>query len=191
MARVYEYDVFISYCRRGSVIGQWVHTHFHPRLSELLDVTVVEAVSVFTDDMVGGGQSWPERSRSALQRSRILVPVCSPKYFRDEWCLAEWHTMAEREQLSGPATLIYPVIFNDSESFPPWAGLRRMQDLRDYAQPYPQFQESPAYLGFHKEMGRIADEVADLIKLAPEWRSDWPVLTPQPGPPPIARKPRL
>jgi hypothetical protein len=197
MTRVYEYDVFISYPREGANVPAWVRTHFYPRLSELLDDHLDHQAKIFFDENVRGGGKWPQTLRAALQRTRILVAVCSPKYFLSEWCLAEWHSMAEREELTGTGSLgtsqglIYPVIFCDSKNFPKYAHERRMRDLKEWNQPYPQFQESVAYLGFHREVTRIAEELEELIKLAPQWRADWPVTTPVPDPPGTSTLPRF
>jgi hypothetical protein len=194
---VYEYDVFISYRRTASDISAWIRHHFHPRLSEVLDNNRYEDVKIFFDDQVRVGSSWPAELRSALRSSRVLVPVCSPKYFRDEWCLAEWASMAEREALTaGPPgehqrQLIYPVIFCDSRNFPEWARERRLRDLQQWNHPFEHFQTAPAYLDFNQEIKRIALELEELIEGAPDWRDDWPVRTPAPEPPKRARMPRF
>ncbi|MFI6028862.1 toll/interleukin-1 receptor domain-containing protein [Amycolatopsis magusensis] len=191
-APVYEYDVFISYRREDHTVPAWVRTHFHPRLLELLDNQLDREARVFCDAELGVGTRWPDELKKALLHTRILVPVCSPKYFRDEWCLTEWHSMAQREAHSGGVrTLIYPVIFCDSKSFPPWAHERRMRDLRQWAKPYEHFQMSLDYLDFHSELTHVAEELADLLDQAPAWRPDWPVATPVVGPPPMARLPRF
>jgi hypothetical protein len=191
---VYEYDVFISYQRTAGDISAWVRNHFHPRLSEVLDNNHYRDVRIFFDDQVRPGARWPAELRSALQRTRVLVPVCSPKYFLNEWCLAEWHSMAEREALSAgsPAQLIYPVIFCDSRNFPEWAIERRMRDLREWNHPFEHFQTAPAYLDFNQQIKEIATELEDLIEGAPDWRDDWPVVhSPAPEPPKRARMPRF
>jgi hypothetical protein len=189
MTRVYEYDVFISYQRGRGNVPAWVRTHFYPRLSELLDDNADREVKVFFDEQARTGVKYPPELRNALQRARILVPVCSPGYFRSEWCLAEWRSMELREELVGmaspakPQGLIYPVIFCDSKNFPEYAHERRMQDLKRWNQPYPQFQNSLAYLDFHSAVERIAEELADLIDQAPQWQPNWPVEMPTPEPP--------
>lgn len=191
---MYQYDVFISYQRTAGDITAWVRNHFHPRLTEVLDNNRYEDVRIFCDDQVRTGSSWPAELRSALLHTRLLVPVFSPKYFRDEWCLAEWYSMAERERLTGrhgPRGLIYPVIFCDSRSFPAWAHERRMRDLRQWNHPFEHFQTAPAYLDFNQQIKQIAEELEDLIERAPAWRNDWPVLTPEPEPPAPARMPRF
>jgi hypothetical protein len=194
---VYEYDVFISYKRAGFNVPAWIRTHFYPRLSELLDDNLDRDVKIFFDELVPGGTSYPLQLQAALRRTRILLPVCSPTYFRDEWCLAEWHSMAKREELVGmlspdrPQGLIYPVIFCDSESFPDYAKHRRMENFRTWNQPYPQFQTTLEYLAFHREVERIAEDLIKVIDQAPEWQPDWPVHTPMPDPPGTSRLPRF
>jgi hypothetical protein len=197
MARVYEYDVFISYQRTSPTVPLWIKNHFYPRLLEALDDNADFDVKIFYDEEMPVGVDWPKKYQSALGRTRILLPVCSPKYFQDEWCLAEWHSMAEREEVLGmcssqiPEGLIYPVIFSDSRTFPTYAKKRRMRNCRNWNQPYPQFQASMAYLQFHEELSRIAEELVDFIEQAPEWRADWPVSMPKPEALPRVSFPRL
>jgi hypothetical protein len=197
MARVYEYDVFISYKREGANVPAWIRTHFYPRLSELLNDNHDRDVKIFFDEMIPVGTAWPLELRAALLRTRILLPVCSPRYFLDEWCLAEWHSMARRERLVGmasperPQGLIYPVIFCDSDNFPSYAKQRQMRNFRLWNQPYPQFQVTIEYLDFHREMERIALDLIKVIERAPEWRPDWPVDTPVPDPPGTPTLPRF
>ncbi|MGW4522409.1 TIR domain-containing protein [Amycolatopsis sp. NPDC004378] len=188
---MYEYDVFISYQRAAGDISAWIRHHFHPRLSEVLDNNRFEDVRIFFDDQVRVGSRWPNELKSALLRSRVLVPVVSPKYFRDEWCLAEWFSMADREALGTGRQLIYPVIFCDSRNFPAWAFERRLRDLQEWNHPFEHFQTAPAYLDFNQEIKRIAVDLEELIERAPEWRADFPVSTPAPEPPKRARMPRL
>jgi hypothetical protein len=197
MALVYEYHVFISYRRGGGDAPDWVRNHFHPRLQRLLDDNVDYDVKIFLDDSVPVGGKWPQEARDALQRTRILIPVCSPKYFRDEWCLAEWHTMAKREELVAKdasvkaGRLIYPVIFSDSENFPTYAHERRMRSFRDWNQPYPQYQNTDEYLGFNREMERMVQDLVGILSRVPPWSPEWPVETPPPDQPKPPKLPRF
>jgi hypothetical protein len=197
MARVYEYDVFISYRRDGGDVPAWVRTHFYPRLRALLDDNVDYEVRIFLDEKTTVGEKWPQESLNALRRARILIPVCSPKYFSDEWCLAEWHSMAKREEIAGmvsqenPHALIYPVIFSDSLNFPAYAHERKMRSFTNWNQPHVQYQNCLEYLDFHREMAKMAEELVGIIARAPDWRPDWPVLTPLPDPPPTSKLPRF
>jgi hypothetical protein len=194
MTHVYEYDVFISYQRTSLTVPLWIKHHFYPRLSEILDDNADFDVKVFYDEQIPIGVDWPTKLQNALRRTRIVLPVCSPKYFRDEWCLAEWHSMAQREEMVGmasegkPEGLIYPVIFSDSDNFPQYAKNRRMRSCRKWNQPEQQFQASLDYRYFRKEMEQIAEDLLMIIDQAPEWRPDWPVTMPEPEP---SRRPRL
>jgi hypothetical protein len=195
--RVYEYDVFISYKRVTGTVPAWIRTHFYPRLAELLDDNLDHDVKIFFDETVPSGSAWPVELQAALGRTRILLAVCSPKYFADEWCLAEWHSMVKREELVGmttperPQGLIYPVLYCDSDNFPGYAKQRKMRNVKPWNLPDPQFQASMAYLDFHREVERIVEELVRLIPQAPDWRSDWPVYTPLPGPPPTSHLPKF
>lgn len=196
-ALVYEYHVFISYQRGSATVPAWVRNHFYPRLLELMDDIVDYDVKIFLDDQVPVGGNWPQLVREALRRARVLIPVCSPKYFRDEWCLAEWHSMARREELiamdstAKPSRLIYPVIFSDSENFPAYAHERRMRNFRTWNQPYPQYQNTVEYLDFHRAMGDLVEDVVQIIDCAPPWRPEWPIETPPPDEPKPPKLPRF
>lgn len=197
MARVYEYDVFISYQRAGNSVPAWVRNHLFPVLSDILDNNLDREVRIFFDDQIPNGSSWPMELQAALRRTRILLAVCSPKYFFNEWCLAEWQSMEQREELLGmasqanPKGLIYPVIFCDSQNFPEFATTRRMRDLKQWNLHYPQFQATAQYLDFHREVDQISQELVELIDEAPDWQPDWPVATPGPDRAPTARLPRF
>ncbi len=194
MTRVYEYDVFISYTRAGGNVPAWIRNHFYPRLTDWLIDNAERDVRIFFDENVGVGSAWPGELRFALQRTRILLPVCSPRYFRDEWCLAEWQSMAERERITGDVSrrvLICPVIFCDSQTFPNFAKQRRMRSFRDWNQPAPQFEATLGYVDFHREMATFAEDLVKLIDDVPPWRPDWPVRLPEAQPPVPARLPRF
>ncbi len=197
MALVYEYHVFISYQRSSPTVPAWVRNHFYPRLRELLDDLVDYEVKIFLDDQVPVGGEWPKVAREALRRTRILIPVCSPKYFIDEWCMAEWRSMAKREELAGlttvemPGRLIYPVIFSDSQNFPDFAHERKMWSLKSWNLHYPQYQDTPEYLDFHREMERVVEDLVEVISLAPPWRPEWPVETAAPAQPKTSKLPRF
>ncbi|UVS78434.1 TIR domain-containing protein [Actinokineospora sp. UTMC 2448] len=196
LVAAYEYDVFISYRQTGS-LPDWLFNHFYPNLLNLLNDNLDYPVSVFVDKNVRGGVEWPLELESALLRTRILVPVCSAQYFQSRWCLAEWESMARREELLGlrsaeqPQGLIYPVLFADSETFPDFARNRQMRNLKRWNCPHPSFQQTVRYVEFHDELAKIAIELTELIRRAPEWRPGWPVDRPVPALLPPTQLPRL
>lgn len=192
----YEFDVFLSYSRIGSSPG-WVHNHFLPKMRDCLTDEIGYRPSVFVDQEMEIGTVWPDKLERALSRSKILVAIYSPQYFRSEWCLAEWHSMAEREQILGLTSseltkgLIFPVLYSDSHNFPEYGRARMWHDLKGLDSPEPGFQQTADYLLFHKEMRTIAAGLEVLLRHAPPWEPGWPVRRPEVPIPPITSFPRF
>lgn len=182
----YEHHLFLSYRRKGTV-PDWVQNHFAPRLQEHLEDLLPEEPSIFVDAQIETGSCWPERLSQALQRSCFLLSIWTPSYFQSPWCMAEWHTMRERERLLGlrcaenPAGLVYPVVYSDGENFPNEAQIiQHRTDLRDYNIPDKQYDRTEDYIQFRRRVQGVANELADWIKRPPTWDASWPVLRPAP-----------
>jgi hypothetical protein len=179
----YDYDLFVSYTRKGPV-GEWVHNHFYPRLSAWLAVywDSDRDPQIFIDSQIETGTRWSDVLKEKLLRSRCLVAVLSPPYFRRPWCLAEWRSMWEREDLlarrGARPRLIFPVVFADGDSFPADARAAQLRDLSRFNVPYPQFRRTREYILFDREMQVVAQDLARMIGTAPEWESDWPIVEP-------------
>lgn len=193
----YEYDVFISYRRKDPVLP-WVREHFAPQLEQWLSESLPHEPKLFRDeDSIETGSTWPLALREGLRRTRLLVAVFSPSYFRSPWCRAEFESMLRREQQLGlrtparPDGLIYGVCFSDGEHFPEAARAIQSKDLRPWNQTAPAFPFTAAYVQFVNEMQTIAAEIAKLLPRAPEWRADWPILTPTEAPGVSTPLPRL
>jgi hypothetical protein len=184
MSDGYEYDLFLSYTRKGNVPG-WMENHFFPLLRDALTDRRPVAPRIFLDTQQETGANWPLNLEFALKRSRYLVAVWSAPYFQSAWGLAEWTSMLERERLLGmgglenPQGLVYPVVFADGDSFPERAReVQARMDLKRWAFPFPGFRETPAYLDFFQAMSEVAETLAARLDLAPAWRPDWPVVRP-------------
>lgn len=181
----YEFDVFVSYIRSGNPHG-WMRHNFLPRLRDCLADHLADEPAVFVDEEMDRGTNWPHRLESALNRSRVMVAVFSPQYFRSPWCLAEWQTMVAREELFGlnsaaqPHGLIYPVLFSDSENFPDYARTRSWRDLTEWNQPDPVFQQTVLWIDFHQQVQEIAIDLAKLLPRVPDWQPGWPAYRPDP-----------
>ena len=193
----YEYDIFLSYPRKGQV-STWVHNHFFPLLRECLDGQLVQEPRIFVDETQPTGVQWPDNIREALLHSRLLVAVWTPPYFRSPWCLAEWTSMLERESALTQAGhnpqrgLVYPVIYSDGDHFDPRAKDTQVQrNLSAFTYPYPCFKHSVAYLPFHDAMMDIAGEIETHLAEIPEWEAGWPVIEPENTDVPYMTLPRL
>ena len=192
----YEFDVFLSYSRKGGSPG-WVHNHFLPKLRDCLIDQVGYEPKVFVDQEMEPGTVWPHRLENVLNRSKILVSIYSPQYFRSPWCLAEWHTMAERERILGlaslerPQGLIFPILYTDSDNFPTYAKDRSWHNLKGLSTPDLVLQQSLDWIEFHKRMEKIATDLARLLPQVPPWQPGWPAQRPDPPEPPTTRFPEF
>jgi len=195
----YLYDIFLSFPRAGTTFD-WVSNHFYPVLKKTLtdELGVGPAIYIYTEQETG--VAWPENLANSLRRSRYMVAVWAPAYFRSPWCLAELASMRQREYLLGmrteanPRGLVYPVLYRDLESLPEqarqiFAGSK--VSMSEWAYPDPVFRETAEYMKFFKAMRGIATELAGWLPSAPIWQPNWPVERPDPVPPPPLPLPRL
>jgi hypothetical protein len=193
----YDVDVFISYSR-SSAVEPWVRNHFYPQLKKWLDQSLPNEVDIFVDYQMPVGVPWPATLKHKLSRSRCLVAILSPPYFRSQWCLSEWRTMEERERRvgAGPGRpiegLIYPIRFFDGQHFPPFASTRQRRDFANYNRDTPAFSSTRDYDDFVREVQVVATDLATIIANAPQWDASWPLLEePHPVSLPTVAQPRL
>lgn len=181
----YEYDVFLSYTRCGGG-GLWVKELFHRALKEWLANEMAEEPRIFVDWEQETGVSWPDNLERALLRSKVMVAVLSPPYFRSRWCRAEWESMLERHRVLGygtkdhPRHLVLPVRFADGRHYPESAQAAQQRDFTPWNTPLPYevYSRSPQYLDFYAAVQRLAEEVAKRVEDAPPWDPAWQVVRP-------------
>ncbi len=78
----YQFDVFLSYRRAGTVLP-WVHNHFHRMLVKCLTDELERRPEIFIDvDGVEVGDHWPDTLAQAHSRSRLLVGGMDSVLFR-------------------------------------------------------------------------------------------------------------
>jgi hypothetical protein len=193
----YKYDFFISYSRHGTA-QQWLLNHFYKKLCECLADQLSPPPKVYMDRGMSKGVHWPSSLQHALHRSKIMIQVLSPGYFKSNWCMAELRSMQAREKLLGfaspeiPQGLIYPILYSDSQNFPLEQRQRSWWDLKAYAQPDPVYQQTVEFIEFHRKMIEVATDLAELVQQVPPWQADWPlVVTPDPVLLPQAPLPRF
>ena len=181
----YKWDLFISYARRGSV-QKWLLNHFHEKLRDCL-ANEFQPLRIYVDRGMPRAVHWPSNLQHALLHSKIMIQLLTPPYFDSDWCLAEFRSMRAREELLGLAGagqsqgLIYPILYGDSENFPPEARERSWVDFKDVAYPDPSYQQSPEYGNLHRKVTVLAGDLGQLIPQVPEWRADFPLIdTPDP-----------
>ncbi|RWX19233.1 TIR domain-containing protein [Rhizobium leguminosarum] len=179
----YVWDVFLSY-PRSEQVQPWIDKHFLPVLRGHLDGLLLDEPKIFVDSTQPTGVQWPEHIRDALLRSRIMVAVWTPPYFRSQWCMAEWVSMLKREDAlksagkPQPNGLVYPVKFSDGHNFDERAKTTQSRDLTQFAYKYDSFRDSPRYLDFDDAVRAIAQEIELRLGEAPDWSPDFPFADP-------------
>lgn len=190
----YKYDVFISYCRHGSV-QRWLLNHFYKKLCECLADQFAPPPKVYMDREMPRAVHWPNELRIALRHSKIMIQLLAPNYFTSRWCMAELRSMRAREEmlgLAGPEIsqgLIYPILYSDSDNFPPEGRLRSWVSFKEFANPDLMYQQTVDYTNFHWRVTELAIDLVQLIQQVPDWRPEWPIV--EPPDPPILPPPPL
>lgn len=173
----YEYDVFISY-RHGD-IDYWLQNVFLKRFIFYLENELGKRPSIFFDQDIQSGDTWPLKLQQALSKSKCLVAFLQPSYFCSKWCLYEFGVMLEREKkekyrtIINPKGLIQTVQIGDGIYFPPYAKQIQAFDCRDYFSASSAFEKSEKCLDLEKLISTWAPDVAQMIREAPKWNDDW------------------
>jgi hypothetical protein len=193
----YEFDVFLSYTRRGGA-RSWVQENFYPALRDCLDNAMLTAPKIFVDWEMESGVYWPDELESALKCSRLMVSVVSPPYFRSPWCMAEWQTIWARQEKIIAAggkrpRLLHPVRFADGKLFPREVLNISYQDFKEWNAPMAadSFRAVPAYRDFYRAVEDFAEILAGQLSVVPDWDPTWPIIRPDPPDDPPAQLPRL
>jgi hypothetical protein len=178
----YKYDVFFSY-KRHELTKDWTR-EVYQRLQYWLtqELNVPEAQVFFDEDSMETGDRWPDKLRDALKSSRCMVCVWSPLYFQSSWCVSEWRSFRAREiRLSMQSHgLIAPMRFHDGEHFPPEARAVQCTDVVPYASTVRAFWSSPRVVDLDDVLKSFAHTVAQIVRRAPSFQADWPVVD-EPG----------
>jgi TIR domain len=178
----YKYDVFFSYKRHGLTLD-WTK-EIHKRLRFWLSEELARDASFFVDeDSIEVGTPWPQELKEGLRLSRCMVAVWSPSYFQSDWCLSEWTSFREREKRLDIQShrLIAPMRFHDGEHFPEDARNVQWTDVAPYAYTVRAFWTSQRALELEDVLKAFAASVARIVRAAPPFQADWPIVeTPAP-----------
>jgi len=179
----YEYDVFVS-AASETPVGEWVDNHFVGMLKIHLgnEMPPDNGPRVFWYKEQTTGTHWQKNLKKVLPKSRVLVAILSPHYFRSDWCMAEFESMRAREEqlrmgsVEYPHGLIYPILFSDGEHFAEVKRAVIFKDLSKWRYHWPQFRDSLKYLEFEDAMRDVGQELARQIGKVPPWSADFPVV---------------
>jgi len=178
----YEYDIFISY-KRGTDCEDWVRKTLKPLLNKIFkDYYLGEGdPKIFIDEEgLEIGMDWPLRLKRALARSKCMLAVWSPSYFRKSaWCVIEYSVMRYRqEQLNKdsdqpPASLIWPIIFRKLDPIPPFVQNTQLLDLTEYNSLISEESNFHKYSELKQKFESRIASLARMIATAPPWNQDW------------------
>jgi hypothetical protein len=181
----YKYDVFLSYGHK-SIFSKWVNEIFLERFEGYLREYLTRSVQIRTVEATSEHEI-PIYSKVALARSRCLVAICYPTYFKSPQCTYEMSVMLQREHRLGffaesnPVPLILPVYVFDGERFPEIISRREPRcDCNGLTSTSIKLSDRGVALD-DKIIG-FAQEVAKSITKAPSWSETFfEDLTPSPS----------
>lgn len=178
----YEYDIFISY-KRGTDCEDWVRKTFRPLLIKMIrDYYLGEGdPKIFIDEEgIEIGAEWEKKIKIALARSKCMLAVWSPSYFRkSEWCVIEYSVMKFRQQKlvespgANPFSLIWPIVFRKLDPVPPFVESIQMLDLTEYNSIISEESNAKKYSEFKEKIESKIKSLASMIANAPPWNEEW------------------
>jgi hypothetical protein len=91
------YEFFFSYKRVGKTAYQRkFFDDLSDELRDLLEFSKEVPVGFFDQSGIEAGEEWEPALAKALQESKVMVCVYSPKYFESEYCGKEWQVFNMR-----------------------------------------------------------------------------------------------
>ncbi len=156
----YRYDVFISYHRRDSFVTGWLN-ELLPLLTSFLAAELPHDPTIFFDtNALAINADWAVEVTRAIGRSRCLLVIGSPSYFRSPTCMREWESFVGRG-----SRLVVPLRIQggipDGQRHLIW------HDFTPFAFTGEGFRSTPRYVEFQDEVRRLAQHLAEAIRSAP------------------------
>jgi len=172
----YEFEAFFSY-KRDLESNGW-HERVKDKLTHWLKQELgKDDVRIFFDtEDIHIGVRWRQKIADALKGSKCIICVWSPLYFQSKWCVSEWKTFLQREQLAG-RNLVAPASYFDGETFPPEAAAIEYEDFSPFASTMPRFWDTESAVKFEDSKIRpFARDLARMITQAPPYDATFPIV---------------
>jgi hypothetical protein len=180
----YEYDIFISYPYKedgevyADMIEDWVESCLIPRLYNWVRMDRGHNVLITSGrHAIRGGDIWPQRLQEVLARSRILVPLFCPLYFKSDWCQKELLVFLRRAEtlnlrINGKCPLVVPITIYKTPNLPSAVEKIQSIDCRKYMM-YSEELVSSDLSKFGKLLKNWAPDIEEKIQNAPPWQGSW------------------
>ena len=172
----YEYEIFFSY-KRDRQSNSW-HQVLKDRIVHWVgEEPGIDKVRVFFDtEEIRTGNRWRQKVVHALSRSKCLIGIWSPQYFRSRHCVAEWLSFSARCTQTNKE-LVAPASRADGLNFPTHARDFQFKRFNDYALLATRFWDTELAVEFEeKEIKPFARDVAQLIRQAPDFSPHFPIV---------------
>lgn len=176
----YEYNIFISYRRMNEDWVRWTRDNFVRSLRAVL-LPSLHNVSIFFDEQIETGSSWPDHLARALARSQLMIPILCPNYFHSDWCRLELALMHHREKQLGyrtpanPNRLILPMVLNDGNCFPPEVQAMQSKAIHAFANPFMR-TDSPRQEEFAECLRKWCPCIEQTLETVPAYDPSWETL---------------
>jgi hypothetical protein len=177
----YIYDVFFSYTRSHPA-GTWVKDHLLGDFMGYLAEELIRQPKVFFDQYeIQTGENWEEKILWGLKMSKVLVAVCSARYFYDSlYCLVEWYTFGEQIiegiKVNRPRV---PIRYNDGQYFPPEVQKTQQVDFSSSNYIVDAFYKNDTRaIVYEENVKKLAQGVVHAISIAPSFNPNFPVVQP-------------
>ena len=173
----YKYDIFISY-RRSNETLKWLNDHFIPLLKFRVGMELENEPSIFLDEQLEVGGTWPLTLGDALSNSKIIIPLWSKNYINSQWCITEISHMLEREKITGCRSkhnhygIIIPIVIHDGENIPVVLQVIQKLEIQECFN-VRMHQNSPKAEKLDELLMSIAPDVAKAITDVPPWQKSW------------------
>lgn len=176
----YQHDIFISY-RRDPLTRKWIQDQFIPLVEHIVSLELGKAPSIFVDDQLEVGVTWPIALGKTLGNSRLIIPLWTRTFLESKWCSCEIGHMLEREEKCGlrtianPGGLIFPFVIHDGETIPvALESIQQKTGIQDCFNVRMSVDSPKAEL-LADRIKAVGKPIADAIRTAPPWRSDWQI----------------
>jgi MinD-like ATPase involved in chromosome partitioning or flagellar assembly len=169
-ARDYEYDLYVSY-EQSSLLNDRLRP-FVARLEQYISEMQGQNIRIFLDYReVQAGSVWQSEVANALSKSKLLLAVITPRYFRSKWAVAEWKTFEEREARMNVHPLIFPVVFyGPGKQQPEWFRSRLYFDMQHV------FDQNDSIV-IDRAIQKLAEEISWALENSPRF-ADGLVISP-------------
>lgn len=172
----YIYHIFFSY-KRDPLTLTW-----HREVVKRIKLYVCNELNIpqdnlkifFDEKTIEAGDDWEDELRDAIKTSKCLVAIWSPEYFHSNWCLIEFHSFLDRQEMLNKKGLIIPASYHDGKHFPEVARAIQFLDFSEYASTIDAFWQSVDAVTFDKKLKDFSKNIAKKIDSAPPFHKDFP-----------------